>query len=203
MRIEQELVQPGRLNLFPLAHQRWRQPSPGIIRLDVRIHRLLVGNHHRKQEPGKVTTPRGIVATGIDRILRHDQVLASDRPRFAINKRVMPEREGTVDDRLRVSLLDRNTILIDKLRLARLRVEHRHAHERRLPPALAVGGQRRRHLLRGEVRRQEGIIRKGTPFTERLWLVMNIPAVHPHRVATTAVVLLRHHEAVESRLLAG
>ena len=72
MRIEQELVQPGRLNLFPLAHQRWRQPSPGIIRLDVRIHHLLVGNHHREQEPGKVTTPRGIVATGIDRILRHD-----------------------------------------------------------------------------------------------------------------------------------
>ena len=115
----------------------------------------------------------------------------------------MPEREGTVDDRLRVSLLDRNTILIDQLRLARLRVKHRHAHERRLPPALAVGDQRRRHLLGSEVRRQEGIIRKGARFTERLWLVTNIPAVHPHRVAATAVVLLRHHEAVESRLLTG
>ena len=200
--IEEEAMQPGGLHLPPLAHERRRQPAPRVVRFHVGIHFLLIGDHHREEQTGEVTAPARVAVARSNRILWHEEVLTADRPGLTIDERVMPEHERMVDLRLVVILLDGHTVLVDQLRTTRLRIEQRRADEPRPTAALTIGVERRGHLARCEVRREERVVGELRRVAERPRPVADVPAVHLQGMAATAVVLLGHDQSIQSGLLA-
>ena len=195
-------MQPARLHLLALAHERRRQPAPGVVGLDVRVDLLLVGDHDREQEPGQVAAFGRVVPAGTDRVFRHHNVGPAHRPGFAVDERVVPKHHRAMRQGLCVALFDRHAILVDELGAACFRVEHRHADERGVPPALPIRDQRFRDVLRREVGRQERIVGDLLPCPERLGLIAEIPAIHAQRVAAAAVVLFCHDEPLKPGLFA-
>ena len=190
MRIEEELVQPTGLHLFSLADERRRQPAPGIVRFDVGIDLFLVRDNDREQQSRQIATTCRIPLAGLDRIRRQAHVLAAHNPRFAINQRVVPEHDWLMRQRLDITLLDRNAVLVYHLRLAGHGIKSGHAHQGRVTASLAIGHERFGDILLREVRRQKRVVRNGGGLAKRTWLVANVPAIHLQGVAPSTVVLL-------------
>ena len=203
MGIQQELVQPARLHLLPLPHQRRREPAPGIVRLDVGIDRFFVGDDDREQQPGQIASLSSVVVARFQGILGNHQIGPAHAAWHSVHKHVLPEHERTVGSRLSVTLLNRHAILVDQLGSASFTIQHRHPHQCCVAASLAVNHQRLVDLPRGEMRREERIVCRHLPFPHRFWPVAEIPAIHSQRVATTAVVLLRYLEARQTRFLTG
>ena len=203
LRVEQEFVQPARLHLLPLADERRRQPAPRVVRLDVGIDLLLVGDHDGKQQPGQIAAAGRVVRSGLHGIGGHVDVLTAHEPRLAVNQRIVPEHDRLMGRRLGIPLFDRNAVFVDQLGLASDRIERGHAEQRCVPATLAIGHERLRDILRGEVGGQKRVVGHGRSLAQRAWLIPHVPAIHLQAVATTAIVLLSHLESGDPRLFAG
>ena len=203
LRVEQEFVQPARLHLLPLADERRRQPAPRVVRLDVGIDLLLVGDHDGKQQPGQIAAAGRVVRSGLHGIGGHVDVLTAHEPRLAVNQRIVPEHDRLMGRRLGIPLFDRNAVFVDQLGLASDRIERGHAEQRCVPATLAIGHERLRDILRGEVGGQKRVVGHGRSLAQRAWLIPHVPTIHLQAVATTAIVLLSHLESGDPRLFAG
>ena len=203
LRVEQEFVQPARLHLLPLADERRRQPAPRVVRLDVGIDLLLVGDHDGKEQPGQIAATGRVVRSGLHGIGWHVDVLTAHEPRLAINQRIVPEHDRLMGRRLGIPLFDRNAVFVDQLGLASDRIEGGHAEQRCVPATLAISHERLRDVLRGEVGRQKRVVGHGRGIAQRAWLVPDVPAIHLQAVATTAIVLLGHFQSGDPSLFTG